>query len=404
MADTFKAVRISDRVWWVGAVDWGIRDFHGYATKRGTTYNAYLVTGDKPVLIDTVKKPFYQEMMSRISSVLPEKKVSFIISNHSEMDHSGSLPEAIASLEPEMVFASRAGCQALKDHFPALDSITAIKSGEKLALGNSDFLFLETRMLHWPDSMVSYLAGDGVLFTQDAFGMHLATLSLMAAGHERALLRAEAARYYANILTPYSGLVADLLQKLPQLGLDIKIVAPDHGPIWQGKDEIGWITGLWQNWAALKPTRKTVIVYDSMWGSTASMAQVIADSLAGAGVEIFMAPLSSTHRSDVATELLEAGALLVGTPTINQEMFPTVADVLCYLKGLKRKGLIGQVFGSHGWGGEGVRRADEALTQMQVETVGMPVTARYVPGPEALSSCRELGAMIASALKERTAV
>ena len=391
-------VELKEGIHWVGAVDWGIRDFHGYSTSRGTTYNAYLILGEKPILIDTVKAPFYEEMMERISSVIDPKKIDYIISNHAEMDHSGSLLRTIAATNVEKVFASKMGILALRDHFHTDFPLTEIVSGEQFILGDAKFVNFETRMLHWPDSMFTYFVNDNVLFSQDGFGMHLATADLFADQNDFSILRAEAAKYFANILLPYSQFVANLLAKLPEFKLDFKIIAPDHGPIWRQQKDINFILESWRGWAAQKPTSKAVIVYDTMWNSTALMAKAIADGIVGEKAQVKVMPRSGNSRSDIATELLDAGALIIGSPTLNQQMFPTIADTLCYLKGLKRKNLIGQAFGSYGWGGEAIKIIQSELVQLGINLVADAVNAKYVPRPDALVKCRALGQEIGKVL------
>ena len=395
----YKAVKVTDNVYWVGAIDTELRDFHGYSTLRGTTYNAYLVMGSKPVLIDTVKVGFFDEMMSRISSLIDPKKIKYIISNHAEMDHSGSLPKVIETIKPEKVFASKMGVQALKKHFCFNLDITEVKSQEVLNIDGLKFTFIETRMLHWPDSMFTYFNNDKVLFSQDAFGMHLATYKLFADQNDYAIMHYESAKYFANILLPYANLVTKLFASFDSFNLDVQLIAPDHGPVWRTQKDISWIISLWRKWALQEKSQKVVIIYDTMWNSTAKMAKVIADSIAGEDVDVKLMPLSISHRSDVATELLEAKAFIVGSPTINQQMFPTVADVLCYLKGLKPQGLIGQVFGSYGWGCESVRLVCKELETIGVKFIDEPIKAQYVPDDEVLAQCRLLGKSIAKELK-----
>lgn len=396
MKSVFKAVKVSERVHWVGAVDWSIRDFHGYATKRGTTYNAFLVQGEKTALIDTVKKPFFSEMMSRIASVVDPASIEVIVSNHSEMDHSGALPEAVKAIGPSRVLASEQGVKALNAHFTAIPGLEAVRDGDRLELGGATLRFLETRMLHWPDSMFSLLEEEKLLFSQDGFGMHLASGERFADELPAELLREEAAKYYGNILLPYSNLVLKLIEKVTAAGLAFDIIAPDHGPIWR-KDP-GWIVNLYAGWAAQAPTRKAVVVYDTMWGSTDRMARALGDGLAAGGAIPKLMPLSGSHRSEVATEILEAGALVAGSPTLNNQMFPTVADVLTYLKGLKRKNLVGASFGSYGWSGKTVDQLDAVLREMGVDLVGEGIQVRYVPRPEDLEQCFELGRAVAARL------
>jgi len=355
----FEAIKVDDYVFWVGAVDWDIRDFHGYATPRGTTYNAYLILADKVTLIDTVKAPFMPEMLSRVASVVELSAVDYIISNHAEMDHSGGLVEAIRLMNPEKVFASTRGVKALAEHFNLDQPITAVTDGESLSLGDMTLTFLETPMVHWPESMVTLLDKGGVLFSQDAFGMHLASTERFDDELDSALLEYEAARYYANIILPLSATVVKQLQE---------------------------------------PTNKAVIVYDTMWQSTALMARAIGEGVAEGGVSVKLMPLSGSHRSDVVTELLDAGALLVGSPTLNGNMLPRVADLLTYLKGLKPKNLIGTSFGSYGWAGKAVGQVQQQLQQIGVELVTEGIEAKYVPDAEALSRCRDLGLEVARRL------
>jgi len=389
MSNVFNAVRISDHVHWVGAVDWEIRDFHGYETGRGTTYNAYLVTGDETVLIDTVKKPFFGEMMSRIASVMGPGRIDYLISNHSEMDHTGALPETVSALKPKKVFASAGGKKALFDHFGEAFDVTTVKDGESLKLGGLDFTFLETRMLHWPDSMVTFLANDRILFSQDGFGMHLASSERFADELPDPILEHEGARYFANILLPYSSLVLKLLERVTALNLPLQILAPDHGPVW--RRDILRMPGLWGGWARQKPTAKAIIVYDTMWQSTGRLARALSEGLIEGGISTKVMPLEACHRSDVATELLGAAALFAGSPTLNNHLLPRMADLLTYLKGLKPKNLVGGAFGSYGWSGEGAKQVKEILSAMGVEMLFDEINVRYVPKPEDLLKCRSLG-------------
>ena len=399
MEKVFKATKISDHAYWVGAVDWNIRDFHGYAVRRGSTYNAYLILADKITLIDTVKAPFREEMFSRITSVIAPGDISYVVSNHSEMDHSGCLPEAIAAIEPEKVFASRVGAKTLSEHFHLDSEIIPLKDGDNVSLGNLSLSFLETKMLHWPDSMCAYLNEDCLLFSQDAFGMHLASGERFADEIDDDDLEYEAARYYANILLPFSSLVTKLLEKVSKLGIKIDILAPDHGPIW--RKDISRMPDFYSKWAEQRPTKKAVIMYDTMWKSTASMARAIAEGLVDGGASPKLMQLGASHRSDVVTELLDAGALIVGSPTMNSNMFPTVADALTYIKGLKPKNLIGATFGSYGWSGEAMGQVKDMLDAMKIDIVGEGVRTRYVPDDNALEQCFSLGSLVAAELNRR---
>jgi len=400
MKEAFRAQKISENVWWVGAVDWNIRDFHGYRTGRGTTYNAYLVKGEEYVLIDTVKHPFLSQMMGRIESVVEPDRIRYMVSNHSEMDHTGSLPHVLKMIQPEKLFASKMGAKALKKHFGSWINAQTVKDTETVKLGGLDFTFLETRMLHWPDSMVSYLPSDRLLFSQDGFGMHLAGNERFADQVADDVLRTEGARYFANILLPYADLILKLLARMEELALPIDILAPDHGPVW--RKDIGTMPGLYAQWAAQKPTMKAVIVYDSMWHSTELMAAAVSEGLAEAGAKAIVMSLESCHRSDVVTHLLDAGALIAGSSTLNNNMLPRMADMLTYIRGLKPKNLIGCAFGSYGWSGESPKQIHSMLLETGIEPVQDPVRVQYVPDDEELLKCRDMGALVGNRLREIT--
>ena len=394
-----KALQISPHVYWVGAIDWNLRDFHGYATTRGTTYNAYLILSEKPTLIDTVKKPFYHEMLARIKSVIDPQKIEIIVSNHAEMDHSGALCEAVQEMQPTAVYASAMGVKKLQAQLHPSFEIKPVKTGDKIDLGSDTLSFVEARMLHWPDSMLAYLVKEDVLFTNDVFGMHLATSKLFDDENDEEIWMQEARKYYANIVLPYSDIVTRFLGQVQQMGLKPKMIAPDHGFIWR-KDPAK-IVNLYAKMAAQKPTDKAVIVYDTMWGSTEKMAQAIADGVRQNGTKVQLMSMHANHRSDVITELLDAGAIIVGTPVLNSQIYPAMADVLCYLKGLKKKNLIGAAFGSYGWNGSPVDSLTKMLEEMGVEAVSPAVKSLFVPDETKLKECEELGHLVSQKLKEK---
>jgi len=400
MVAGFEAVKVSEHVYWVGAIDWGIRDFHGYQTMRGSTYNAYLIVADDVILVDTVKAPFKDELMARIASVTDPQKIKYIISDHSEMDHTGALPAVIDEVKPEKVFASTLGLKDLTDQFHMDHEITVVKDGDSMELGGVKLTFWETRMLHWPDSMMTYVADDRLLFSQDGFGMHLATAKRFADEVPQCVRDEENAKYYANIILPYSTMVLRLLDRVAASGLEVDIIAPDHGPIMRTAGDIKYAMEEYSRFAKQEPTDKVVIFYDTMWGSTDLMARAVSEGLTAEGVQPVLHRLRASHRTEVITELMDAGAVLVGTPTLNNGMFPTVADTLTYVRGLKPKNLVGAAFGSYGWSGEGVKLVNEMLEHMKVEIVQEPLNIRFVPDAQAMESCRELGKSVAVRLKE----
>ena len=273
-----------------------------------------------------------------------------------------------------------------------------IKSGDTLDLGSGKFVFIEAPMLHWPDSMFTYYTTDEILFSNDAFGQHYADVENFDDEVGTAIMK-HAKKYFANILLPFSPMVTGLMNKLDELDLDIALLCPDHGPVW--RSDIGGILNRWREWALQKCTRKAVVIYDTMWGSTARMADAVCDGLVQEGISVTVMPLGSSHRSDVATAVLDSGALIAGSPTINGQMFPRMADVLTYLKGLKPKNLIGGVFGSYGWSGEAVKHIQAFLGEMGIPVIGDPLNVNYVPDHDQLRTARDLGSKIGRELVER---
>jgi len=390
-----KPLEIAKNIYWVGSIDWNIRDFHGYSTYQGTTYNAFLIKDEKVVLIDTVKKDFFPEWMDQIRLVIDPKKIDWVISNHAELDHSGSLDwlmHVIGSEKP--VYCSKLGAQNLARHFHGGLNLKPVNEGEELKLGQRIVTFLETRMLHWPDSMFTYLKEDQILFSSDAFGQHYAGMERFDDQIGEAIMP-HAQKYFANILLLYSPLILKLVEKVTRMGLPIKMICPDHGIMWR-KDP-GKIIRAYVQWAQQKPQKKALVIYDSMWHSTQAMAEAIVDALAQERVDARTMHLRTIHRSDVMTEVLDAGAILVGSPTLNNGLFPTVADFLCYMKGLKPLNKIAAAFGSYGWSGEAVKLINQDLEAMKFRIVDPGLNIQYVPDKKGLEACHALGKKVAQA-------
>jgi len=395
-----SAIPVAPNLYWVGAIDWAVRNFHGYTTQRGTTYNAYLLIDEKVTLFDTVKKGFEHELLTRIASVIEPTKIDYVISNHAEPDHSGTIREIVAAVKPEKVFASPMGQKALARHFGDIGCpITAVMDGEKLSLGRRTVQFFETRMVHWPDSMFSYLIEDRILVSQDAFGMHLATTERFDDELPWDLLERMSADYYANIITLYSPQVVKLLERVAAAGLTFSLVLPDHGPVWRDMTRFGVMIENYKKWSSRRLVRKAVVVYDTMWRATEKMAAAVVDGIREEDVRAEVLVLAGASRSDVASAMLDAAALVVGTPTLNNDLFPSLADALTYVRGLKFATPLGAVFGSYGWSGEGTAKAKEYLTSMGCTVVG-EVKTQYAPDREALAACRTLGRTVAAKVKE----
>jgi len=394
-----RPVEITKGIYDVGVIDWNIRDFHGYSTYQGTSYNAFLIVDEKIALIDTVKKDFSDQLLGNISKIIDPKKIDYMISNHTEMDHSGGLPRLMHRIgEDKPLYCSKMGAKNLARHFPQKWNYQAVGTGEKLSLGNRTLTFLETRMVHWPDSMFTYLMEDKILFSSDGFGQHYA-------GHERFDdqigddIMPHAKKYYANILLLYSPLILKLLDTVIQMGLEIDMICPDHGIIWR-KDP-GKIINAYAKWAKQEQEKKAVVVYDTMWHSTQAMADEIAAGIANKGVSVRPIHIRSSHRSEIMTEVLDAAAVVVGSPTLNNQLFPTVSDFLVYMKGLKPLNKIGAAFGSYGWSGEAVKLINKELQDMKFDVIDPGIRIQYVPENKGLEACFELGQKIGQAVNER---
>ena len=388
-------VELAPGVFWVGAVDWTIRDFHGYLTEDGTTYNAYLILDERPTLIDTVKRELLPEMLARVAEIINPEKIAYIVSNHVEMDHSGGLPQVVNLVKPEKVFCSPMGKAGLSRHFKQDWPFEEVKTGSQVSLGAYTLSFLETPMLHWPDSMMTYLQEEQILFSSDAFGAHLASGErfddhLPQAPEDYAH---QLKKYYANILMPFGGLITQLFDKIAKLGLTFKIIAPDHGLIYRRNP--AWVLQAYQRWAAGAVQPKALVIYDTMWHSTERLAEALTQGLVDAGVEAQMHHLRRTHYSDIVTEVLDAGLLLFGSPTLNNQMFPTMGEFLTYLKGLKPRNKAAAAFGSFGWSGQAVALINQELEAMKLNVVHEGFQVKYVPDPQELAAARALGERLA---------
>ena len=391
-----EPIEIAKGIFWVGVIDWNIRDFHGYSTYDGSTYNAYLIMDEKITLIDTVKKEFGEELIQNISRIVDPKKIDYVISNHTEMDHSGSLPRVMHRVgEDKPLFCSKVGHKNLSMHFRQNWNYKPLENGEKLGLGKRTLTFMETRMLHWPDSMFTYAIEDKILFSSDAFGQHYAGVEMFDDVIGEAIMP-HARKYFANILLLYAPLILKLVEKVSEMKLELDMICPDHGIIWR-KDP-GRIIKAYVEWSRQEPKRKALVVYDSMWLSTEAMAEAIVDSLSLEGVNARPMHLRKWHRSDIITELIDAGAILVGSPTLNNGLFPTVSDFLTYMKGLKPKNKIAAAFGSYGWSGESVKLLNRELEEMKFQVIDPGVKLQYVPDEKGITACHNLGKKIAQSL------
>ncbi|MFA5055628.1 MAG: flavodoxin domain-containing protein [Dehalococcoidia bacterium] len=389
-------VQLAQGVYWVGAIDWNVRNFHGYSTHLGTTYNAYLIIDEKVALIDTVKAPFYDEMAARVREIVSFDKIDYVISNHVEMDHSGSLPMALRDAKnAKLVTLEKFGENGLAKSYHQNWNPIAVKEGSTVDLGKRKLSFIPTPMLHWPDSMCTYLAEDKILFSMDAFGQHIATSQRFDDEVDMGIVMQEAAKYYANILMPFGDLIVKAANKLG--GIPIDMIAPSHGIIW--RSHIKDIVDSYVKWGRGETAARALVIYDTMWGSTQKMANAIVKGLMEEGIDTKLFNLTASDKSDVIKEVLEAKALIIGSPTLNNGMFPSVAEFLCYLKGLKPKNKIGAAFGSHGWGGGGVKAVQQEMEQAGIELVDSKLAFKFVPDEGEIQKCVDFGREIAARIK-----
>jgi flavorubredoxin len=383
---------------WVGVVDWDLRDFHGFITRRGSSYNSYLISDEKIALIDTVKSNFCDELIDHISELTSLEKIDYIIVNHVEMDHSSSLPIIAKLAKNAKIFASQRGKDALIEHYGAdFNVVETVKTGDELKLGKRTLRFIEAPMLHWPDSMFTYLVEDKILMPNDAFGQHLAGSGRFDDEVDECELMEEAATYYANILMPFAPLITRKIQEIVQMGIPIEMIAPSHGIIWR-KDP-SKIINAYMDWSSGVAKQKAVVVFDTMWESTDKMARAIADGITSGDVEVKLFKLRATDNTDVVTEILDAKAVVVGSPTLNNQMFPSIGSFLTYITGLKPKGKLWSFFGSYGWGGGAVRGMVETAKKAGFEVLEPNIEVKYVPDQEDLKKCFEVGQQIAAKIK-----
>jgi flavorubredoxin len=385
-------------VYWVGVTDWGIRKFHGVelSVHRGTTYNAYLIKDEKTVLVDTVWGPHAGEFVARVKEVVDPATIDYVVVNHAEPDHSGSLPELMKLCPKATIVVSRNGATSVPGHYHQPWKFQVVKTGDRLSLGKHELVFLEATMLHWPDTMFTYLTGHNILMSNDGFGQHFATAFHFNDQVCEAELYEESLKYFANILTPFSDRVLKKIDELLALKLPVDMIAPSHGVIWR-KDPLQ-IVKRYQEWALQKPSRRAVIVYDTMWNATEKMAKAISEGLTEKGVDnkVFHAGLSDTN--DLMVEIFNAGLVVIGSCTHNNGILPSLSQVLAEMKGLRFQNKIGAAFGSYGWSGESVKEIEEHFKKCSIPLACDGIRIKWQPGVDELSQCREFGRQVAGSL------
>ncbi len=389
---------VKNGIYWVGAIDWNMRDFHGYDTPKGTSYNAYLIKDEKTALVDTVKGGFSEEMLMGIAEHMDPAKIDYVIVNHLEKDHSGSLEDIMAVAKNAQIYCSGRARVGLVDKYGEKWPMNAVKTNDTLKLGKKTLRFIEVPMVHWPDSMLTYVEEDKVLLSNDAFGQHLAT-SQRFEDEVRANILYDARAYYANILMPLSSIIAETLKKIPSLNLAPEVIAPSHGLIWR-KDP-GRIVNAYTAWSSFKPKAEAVIAYSSMWGLTDNMAKLIAYGIMDEGVDVRLYDIHVSTLAAIMTDLLEAKAVVVGSSTQNNIMLHGTAEFMAYLKGLRPKNKLAAAFGAYGWAGGAVKEIDEGLKAIGLETME-PLEFKHIMttlSEDDKKKCVEFGRNIARKVK-----
>ena len=391
-------VELAKGIYCVGAVDWNVRDFHGYSTPRGVTYNAYLIVDEKIALIDLVKAPFAGELLERISDIVDPAKIDYIIVNHVENDHAGALPEVIKHCPSAKVVISEKGRQEACRLYGSEFDFQVVKDKDTLSLGKHELEFIPITMLHWPDSMTTYLKTEGIYFSNDAFGQHICTAKRFDDEVYMPDVYYEAEKYFANILMPYARLIGRALQRVD--GYDIRMIAPSHGVIW--RSHIGDIVSRYLAWGAGQQEERIVLFYETMWGGTERMAKAILEGINKAGVEARFYRLSVSDRSHIMSEVLRASGILVGSPTLNNGMMPAVGDMLTYLKGLRPAGKLAAAFGSYGWSGGAQKDIEEMLTKAGLKPEP-GLNLEWTPDAADIEKAENFGFAFAQKIKEKCA-
>ena len=384
---------------WVGAVDWRIKQFHGHelSIPRGTTYNAYLILDEKVAVVDTVMAPYAGDFIRNIRALVDPARIDYVVINHAEPDHAGALPALMDLCPQATLVVSKRGAESVPGHSHRSWPARTVGTGDRIPLGRRELAFIEAPMLHWPDSMFTYVTGDAILMPNDAFGQHYASAFRFNDQVDHGELHAEALKYYANILTPFSDRVIKKIDEVLALGLPVSMIAPSHGVIW--RDDPLQIVRQYRAWAEQAPERRAVVIYDSMWEATRRMAEAVGEGLAGEGADHTIIHMAASDRNDVITEIFRAKAVVVGSPTLNNSVLPTISPILEDLKGLRFKHKVGAAFGSYGWSGESVKVIEEHFGKCGMPLAAPGVKAKWQPSESDLEACRALGRTVAAAVK-----
>ncbi len=392
---------INNNVKWVGKIDWELRRFHGdeYSTHKGSSYNSYLVRDEKTVLIDTVWNPFSKEFVENLKKEIDLKEIDYIIANHGEVDHSGAFLELMREIPDTPIYCTENGVKSLKGQYHKDWNFKTVKTGDKLNIGERDLIFIEAPMLHWPDTMMTYMTVDNILFSNDAFGMHYASEKMYNDLVDQDELYSEAVKYYANILTPFSKMVTNKIKEVLSLEVPVDMICPSHGIIW--RDNPTQIVEKYLEWADDYQENQITVMYDSMWENTKKMAEAIVEGIKEADSEVMVKVynISKTDKNDIITEVFKSKAILVGSSTINGGILSGVAGILEEIKGLLFMNKKAASFGSYGWAPKSVKIMNKTLEDSKFELINEGLTINWTPDEEGIKKSIEFGKEAAEAAK-----
>ncbi|MFN8576742.1 MAG: anaerobic nitric oxide reductase flavorubredoxin [Candidatus Sericytochromatia bacterium] len=387
------SVKIKNNVYCVGNIDWELQSYQGYkySTHRGSSYNSYLIKEEKIALIDTVWETFSNQFVENLANEIDLNKIDYIIMNHGEKDHSGALPELMSHIPDKPIYCTKNAIKSLKGQYHKDWNFNIVKTGDTLSLGNKELIFVEMQMLHWPDSMLCYLTGDNLLFSNDAFGNHYATGLLYNDQVNQGELFEECIKYYSNILTPYNKLVINKIKEILSLNLPLDMICPSHGVIWRNQPE--QIIEQYLKWADDYQENQITIIYDTMWNGTRLMAEQISEGIkkTDKDVNVKLMHLSKRDKNDVITEIFKSKAILVGSPTANGGILTSVSAILELIKGLKFKKKKAATFGCYGWSGEATKIISDSLEKSGFEIVNEELKVNWSPDNECIEKCIEFG-------------
>lgn len=394
------AVQIADSIYWVGAVDWEVRHFHGhtYHTHRGTSYNAYLIMDDRIALVDTVMPGLEAELFRRIAEVVDPARIDYVVANHGELDHSGAIPAVLARVPQTTLVCSKRGTESLGKYFQDGWKHQVVGTGDTISLGHKTLTFLEAPMLHWPDSMFTYIPEYRLLLPNDAFGQHLASAQRFADEVDPTILWDEARKYFANILTPFSPLILRKVEEVQKMGLEIEVIAPSHGVIW--RKNATQIVEQYVRWANGEAQPRALVVYETMWGSTAEIARAILEGIVESGVEGQLFAVPQTDHTTVIGALLEAKGIVVGSATHNRRPLLNITALMEDLIGLRPVKKIGAAFGSHGWGGGAVPLLEKSLQEAGIDVVQEGLALAWRPTPQERAEAVAFGRAFGERVRE----